>query len=233
VKNILEWFVEEAKTIFGNNLNSIILYGSRAIEPEVGKKSDHNVLILLKDASASKLRAFGKVVRKWTAAGSPVPAVFSVDMFAKSADVFPIEFLDMQLNRKVLFGEDALAGIEVDEKNLRHQCEYELKIKLLAIKKAGMLAKGDRDFRDIIAGSISAVLSVVKHSVRLFGEKTPKNRIEALDVLKSKLGIDPEVFKIALNIKHKDPSVKSVEAEPLFDRYTAELEKIVNAVDNV
>ena len=55
--------------------------------------------------------------------------------------------------------------------------------------------------------------------------------IEALDALKSKLGIDPEVFKTALNIKHKDKSVKKIKAEELFDSYTAELEKIVNAVD--
>ena len=233
MKNILEWFVEEAKTIFGNNLNSMILYGSRANAPEVGKKSDHNVLILLKSASTQDLKPFGNTVRKWVFAGNPPPSVFSSDMFAKSADVFPIEFLDMKMNRKVLFGEDTLVNIEIDEKNLRHQCEYELKIKLLGIKKAGMLAKRDRDFREIMAGSISPVLSVVKHSVRLFGEKTPKSRLEALEVLKSKLGIDPEIFITALNIKHKDPSVKSVKAEPLFDRYTAELEKIVNAVDNI
>jgi hypothetical protein len=233
MKNILEWFVEEAKSAFGDNLKSILLYGSKASRQGGGAKSDHNVLILLDEVSARDLKKLAKPVRKWVAEGNPAPMIFSELMFSGSSDVFPVEFLDMQMNRKVLFGNDPVKDIYVDQSNLRHQCEYELKVILLGLRKSYMLARNDKELKGALAGSISAVLSVLKHAVTLFGERAPEYRMDALDLLKSKLGADPEVFKTILNIKHKDPSAKSIKAEPLFDRYLAEIEKIVNAVDGM
>ena len=55
------------------------------------------------------------------------PVFFTEDYIIRSTDVFPIEFLDMKENHVTLYGKDLFEAIAVDTKNLRFQCEQEIK----------------------------------------------------------------------------------------------------------
>ena len=132
----LQAMVGKIKEAFGDQLKSVMLYGSKANGDIGGKCSDYNTLVDSNDASFVNQQKLAPLTADWIKAGSPPPQVFSARMFDKSNDVFPIEFLDMKAHHKVLYGDDPLQGVKVDMSNLRHQCEFELKGKLLALRQA-------------------------------------------------------------------------------------------------
>ena len=113
----------------------MILYGSAAAGDFVPQKSDYNLLIALNKITPKDLRNAHACMREWAKMGHPVPVYFTVDELQNSADVFPIEFHNMERARKVLYGTDVLANLAISDEFLRHQTEYELRSKLIKLRR--------------------------------------------------------------------------------------------------
>ena len=124
----------ELERIYGDQLKSVVLYGSAASDDYSKKFSDFNVFCILGDPSPGALAKSNGLVRKWVKKGNPPPHFFDPKHIETSLDVFPMEFMDIKDQHKVLLGKDPLHGISVDLKNLRHECESELKGKLLHLR---------------------------------------------------------------------------------------------------
>ena len=60
-----------------------------------------------------------------------------------STDVFPIKFLDMQQDYKILRGDDLVAGLEITRAHLRLRCEQEMKNLMLRLRQT-YLAKSQQ-----------------------------------------------------------------------------------------
>ena len=58
-----------------------------------------------------------------------------------SVDSFPLELLEIQQRRAVLWGDDYFADLKLDQADVRLQCERELKRILLGMRQ-GLLASG-------------------------------------------------------------------------------------------
>src|SRR3982751_3099509 len=95
-------FIDDLKATHGKNLASVILYGSAATGDFVRARSDFNVLIALHKITPKDLRNAHAAVREWHKLGHPVPVYFTVGELENAADVFPIEFHEMERARKVL-----------------------------------------------------------------------------------------------------------------------------------
>ncbi len=140
----LEEFVDQLKRAHGNNLVSVILYGSHgrrvalhdnpgiiprgrdANNPDV----NHDILVVLKHVDPIGLKRSRHIVERWREAGNPLPLFIGRDEISQSADVFPAEFIDLCRGRLVLAGRDPFEGFRVPGRNLKHQLEYELESKL-------------------------------------------------------------------------------------------------------
>ena len=61
-------------------------------------------------------------------------------MIAESADVFPIEFLDIQRSHVLLHGDNPLTGVEIHGVHLRLQCERELREKMVGVLEGRLRA---------------------------------------------------------------------------------------------
>src|ERR1700748_2506533 len=80
----------------GENLQSVILYGSGARGDFHNRKSDLNLLCILKSAKATELTRIASVVRWWSEQlREPAPRIFTREELLHSADVFSIELLDI------------------------------------------------------------------------------------------------------------------------------------------
>ncbi|MBN1622192.1 MAG: nucleotidyltransferase domain-containing protein [Endomicrobiales bacterium] len=232
--DILNEFIEEAKSVYGGNLKSIILYGSKASGEDTKKHSDYNVLIVLDNIKHEDLKALNKVMSKWIKQGNPPPLLFSIPRFIKSADVFPIEFLDMKDTHKVLYGEDPFKNLEIKDVHLRHECEFELKGKLLKLRQGYMLAEGKASkLKDLLIDSISTILILFKHTIRLLGAVPPQKKMEALEVISEKTGINQDVFINVMKMKQGDKEALKLETDGVMQEYLHEIEKIVDIVDNL
>jgi hypothetical protein len=234
MNDILTTFVEHVKTALGSKLRSVVLYGSRAAGENIRKQSDHNILILLDSVASADLAAMGPVMKQWTAAGNPPPLVFSFKLFTASADVFPVEFLEMRDKHKVLFGDDPFPTLTIEDKNLRHQCEYELTGKLLKLRQAYMMHyKDTRQLSAVMAGAITSVLVIFRHVMRLLGTQIPADNVAVIDLISERLSMDASAFHTALALKNGDHRKSSADMRQTFDSFLNSIEKVIAAVDRM
>ncbi|MFH1259763.1 MAG: nucleotidyltransferase domain-containing protein [Elusimicrobiota bacterium] len=232
--DILTKFVEEVKAVYGKNLLSIILYGSRASGEETKKYSDYNLLIVLEEIKFSDLKLITRPIKNWVKQGNPAPLFFTSARLKTSADVFPIEFLDIKDKHKVLFGDDLFLGLEIKHTHLRHECEFELKGKLLKLRQ-GYILSGNKPklVRKLLIDSLSAVLVVFRHSLRLFGQTPPLKKIDSLELLAKRIGLDASVFLAVHKMKNGDKEANKIDPDGLMEKYLQQIEKVVEAVDNL
>src|SRR5262245_13235478 len=126
--------VSRLRSAQGENLVSVIVYGSAVAAPGNPKRSDYQLLIGAQRLAASDLRQLGPAVRWWTGMGYEMPVFFTPDEFDDAFDVFPIEFRFMKRAYRVLYGQDLLAGREASKEHLHWQTEHELRGKLLRLR---------------------------------------------------------------------------------------------------
>lgn len=234
MQDILNKFVEDIKTSYKENLKSVILYGSKASGEDTKKHSDYNLLIVLEDISFHNLRSMGKAIGTWVKHGNQPPLLFTVARLKKSADIFPIEFLDMKDNHKILYGENPFQDIEIHDIHLRHECEFELKGKLLKLRQGYMMTQGKSNMiRDLMIASISTFLIVSRHTIRLLGETPPQKRLDALNILANRIGLDPGPFITIFKMKQGDKETLKLDMDNLMEKYLVEIEKIVDFIDNL
>ena len=231
-----EAFLDDLKAAHGKNLASVILYGSAAAGDFIPQASDYNLLIALRKITPRDLRNSHAVMREWTRLGYHVPVYFTVDELRTAADVFPIEFHNMERARKVLYGADVLADLEFSDEYLRHQTEYELRSKLIRLRRAYIPASASvASLLELMAESLSSFASLFRAVLMLKGIEPPvtKHRIVALTTQELKL--DGKPFEKIFNIRENNfaERLDEVSANELFGEYMEQIEAVIAAVDSL
>jgi ABC-type bacteriocin/lantibiotic exporter with double-glycine peptidase domain len=138
-----------------------------------------------------------------------------------------MEFLEMQDNRQALYGEDILEHLNVSTEHLRLECEQQLKGKLMRLRQT-FLEVGIRT--NVITESINSLLPIFRTLHRLRGIPVPAKKGQLIASL-SGIGVDTEVFLLALDIKRGKYKLKRKELEPFLTNYIAEIEKLCEWID--
>ena len=136
----LDDFVLDCRALFGDDLVSVFLYGSAAGEDFIPGVSDYNLGVVLRSVRPEHLRRAALKVPRWRRRRIGAPLFLDPAFIRQSLDVFPIEFTEMTEAHRVLYGPDPFAGLTVGLRNLRHQCEFEVRGKLLALRTAYLRA---------------------------------------------------------------------------------------------
>ncbi|OGS07838.1 MAG: hypothetical protein A2270_01200 [Elusimicrobia bacterium RIFOXYA12_FULL_51_18] len=220
----------ELKKICGDNLRSVVLYGSAAAGDGV-KTSDYNVLVILEHVEAEDLIALADLSARWGKEGNHAPLLFTRAGLARSADVFAVEFSDIKQTHKTLYGEDYLANMEIDPACLRLELERELKSKLILLRENFLVTKGSPKETDrLMISSISSFLTLFKAALRLYGEVPPAKKMEVLPAISKHVNVDEEVFAIVWGLKEgkNRPDITSLQ---IFIRYLKAVQNVTDAVD--
>lgn len=227
-----EQFVEQLKQALPTGLRSVVLYGSAAAGDHLAGKSDFNLLVVADRLGRAELDALAVPTAAWAKAGNRPPLLFTPQRLAASADVFPIELLDMQQSRKILFGNDPLAGIQIDPAQLRLELEREWKASLLQLREHYLLTRGKpARVLELLTSSLSTVLVLCRATLRLYQPAVPAQKLGALRALGQQIGFDPQVFLTIHELKAGRRKAGEVAAIPVFETYLATVEQIVDAVD--
>ena len=230
-KNILQKFAQDLKDIYQEELISLILYGSAVSGEFVEKHSNLNLLVVLKDAHLESLKKSSKLIHKFNMINT---LFLTEDYIAKSTTFFPIEYLDMQENYFVIYGKDILKGLHVDTRNLRFQCEQELKEKLLKLRQAFVMKSNDASaLRNLLFISFTSFVHILRNILRLKGKKPPYLKHEVLKEVISEFKIDSVVWEKILSAKNNHVKLSGAEVEELFGSFIKELEFIVDIVDQL
>ena len=228
----LEKLTQELKKACGENLKSVILYGSAAAGDHAGKRSDYNVLVVAGDLSKDALKAFSKTAKAWARAGNPPPLLFTMERLKKSTDVFPVELLDIKECHQILFGEDVVSDLEISTANLRLQIEHELRGNLIQLRQQYLLASGNaKEVCGLMVRSLSSFLVLFRASLRLFATDIPQKKFQALEKLNETIPVPCEVFRNVQQLKDGSLKSKNVDADSIFEEYIKTIESVTDAVD--
>ena len=236
MRHQFEAFIDDLKTTHGRNLASVILYGSAAAGDFIPQQSNYNLLIALHRITPADLRNAHASVREWHRLGHPVPVYFPVAELNEAADVFPIEFHQMEAARKVLYGSDVLESVRVSDANLRHQTEYELRSKLVQLRRQYIPASASVDgLKTLMAESFTSFAALFRAVLLLHGVEPPATKHEVVAITIEHLRLDGGVFEKIINIRKNNfaETLDEVEANRLFGEYMEQIEKVIDSVDKV
>lgn len=236
MKHQFEAFIDDLRQTHGRNLVSVILYGSAATGDFVRTQSDYNLLIALERITPKDLRASQAPIREWNKLGHPLPVYFTVSELQTAADVFPIEFHQMERARRVLYGTDVLANLEISDEYLRHQTEYELRTKLLQLRRAYIPASVSvESLVNLMADSLSSFTALFRAILLIHSVEPPVGKREAIAATAAKLKIDGSAFEKILDFRENNASktLDETVANQIFTDYMAQIEAVVEAVDEL
>ena len=227
-------FVNRLRAAAGSNLHSVILFGSAAagdFHPEV---SNLNLFCVIHDSSFAALQALAPAVKWWIAQRQPPPLFMTRDEIERSADVFAIEFIDMQQHHRVVFGEDVLQGLSIPMSLHRVQVEYELREKLALLRQHLLVAAGnDSRMLDLLVRSVSSFTTLFRHALMVLGHDAPVGKREAVQTLSEKIGFDARALMQVLDVRERKANSKQFDVADLFSRYLSALEQVTAAVDKM
>src|ERR1044072_3279404 len=235
IKEALSGLVEDLRATHGNNLACVVLYGSAAAGDHIELRSDYNVLIALDRITPEDLRQAQAPMREWQRLGHPLPVYFTVEELSDAADVFPIEFHQMANARVVLFGKDPFEVVTLSDANLRHQAEYELRSKLIQLRRHYIPASVSVDkLCALMSDSLSSFASLFRAVLMLHGYDAPVSKPDVVRATAKLLQLDPAPFERIFEFRANDrlPSSEK-EANDLFGAYLFQIEQVVEAVDQL
>jgi predicted nucleotidyltransferase len=108
----LERLVDAARRTLGEDLQSIVLYGSAA-EGRLRATSDVNLVFVLRRFERARIEALREPLRTARAAVGAAPMFLLAVELQEAADAFAVKFADLLRRRRVLHGEDPFAGLVV------------------------------------------------------------------------------------------------------------------------
>ncbi len=231
MKDQLEQLVERLQTAAGENLESIVLYGSAARDDFSEQYSDLNLLCILRDASVPALDCLAPVVEWWSKSHRHRPPLFlTEEELRTSADVFAIETLDLVANHRLLAGRDVLSGIAVPLNLHRLQVEHELRTLLLRLRQHYLLFSGkDEDLEKVLAKTASSTLVLLRHALLVRGHTPAGPRRDVLAQVEAAFGVESAPVHAALDLR--DGRRLEISVSELYQRYLQLLAQVVQRVD--
>lgn len=233
VQEALNSLISDLRATHGDNLASVVLYGSAAAGDNIELRSDYNLLIALKRITPEDLRQAQAPMREWQRLGHPLPVYFTVEELSDAADVFPIEFHQMANARIVLFGKDPFESITFSDANLRHQTEYELRSKLIQLRRLYIPASVSIDkLCDLMSDSLASFAALFRAVLILNGQEAPVAKPECVRATVKLLKLDGEPFEkiFALRASDERPPTEKA-ANDLCAAYMSQIERVIETVD--
>ncbi len=233
-EQIFTEFVNDCQSAYPAELQAVVLYGSGARGEYVARKSDINFLVILTQNGIDALDKALPLVPKWRKQNVALPLFLTKEYILSSLDTFPLEFLDMKLFHKTVFGEDFLNDIQIEKKDLRLQLERELRGKLIYLRNGFLQAGNDREqLRQLLATSVATFVSIFQGLLHLKDVNIPKEKALIFDAASKEFGLKKDIFTHVLNVKHGTWHGSKRQLQEITMDYIHEIKNLVEMVDRL
>src|SRR5271166_4838860 len=227
----LQELVSRLQAACGDNLVSVVLYGSAAREEFHERYSDVNLLAVFRDLGTGQVAVVAPVIRWWTQDEKFTPPLMMTEVeLRESADVFAIELLDIQHMHKTLFGKDIVSAIQVPMNLHRVEVEHELRTILLRLRQHLLLSPDNQDeLRRVLAKSISSVTTLLRHALIAVRENPPHEKAKVLEQVGAVFGFDvpPMQTILALRSGHEHPD----NVTEAYNAYMSAIGRVAHELD--
>lgn len=228
----LDKFVEKLKEHFGENLISVIAFGSQANVENV--KNNLNLMIVTNELSAESLHAISKPVQNWVKAKNPVPVIMNKDEWYSSFDVYAIEYGDIKSNYRIIYGADLVQDIRINKPDLRLQCESELKDLLLKYKVNFLMnIDSDREMKRFIDIVIKTILVIFRSILRLHDKDVPYRAVDIVEHASACVDFNKEVMIKLAKVKYENDTLSKKELVYVESELFKDIQNLLKQVDRM
>ena len=179
---VLNDFLETAKTAFGPNLRSLVLFGSAA-EGRLRPSSDVNVMLVLEKFSPAEDDGLREKLRM-AAAAIHLNAMFILESEIPLAmEAFAVKFMDIANRHKVLFGNDPFANVRIPREHAIGRLKQVLvNLHLRLRERYAMTSLREEQLARVIADMAGPVRAAAASILNLEGQHEihPKEALDAL-----------------------------------------------------
>jgi predicted nucleotidyltransferase len=217
MENTVQVWAKELKKELGNNLVSVILYGSAVRGEYVRSRSDLNLMLVFKKLDLNHISKVGTLMRSKVRKQAPQLVFWTEEELVNAWDVFPLEFEDIKANHRCLVGKDLFAKRSVDKKRMRYQLEIELRSKLLNVRDSWLGLRRDKYALEMFlvkAGNSFDYL--IRKAEAVFGKK---------------IKVPSDVFERIKKVKNKEIRLRRSELQHLFHQLHESVESVIRNID--
>lgn len=227
MEKLLKKLTDNLEETFTERLSSVFLYGSYADEDCArGEFSDINLMVIIKDLKAADLKKAHPFVKKFAGKSKSLPIFMGLDEWFDSTDVYAMECSEIKSRYRILRGENLIESLSVEKRNLRLQCESEVKNLLIRLRQGYILNPSDkRAIKKLIIASFKTFMVVFRTVLRLTDDIIPKSNADVIKaawekIISQEATFDGEMFLKILEYKNNQKNAAKIIAD-------SELEEIV------
>jgi len=234
VRTRVMWFCNAMRNIHGENLVSIVLYGSAVNEMFDVKRSNINLALVFKEINVETMKKSLRIIEKGRKKNIVAPLFLTEEHVTSSCDTFPMEFQEIKNNHIVVNGDDVFSQLSIDNKNLRLECEQQIKSLIIKLRQSylevGLARKG---IEKLIHESFRSLLPIMRAVLQLKGESVPLNKETLILQCSSLASLAPSIFMMVHKDKAGDEKIGKRETFDFFSDYLTELYKLARFVDRM
>jgi hypothetical protein len=177
------------------------------------------------------LAPLGKKYRKKSVAA---PLIMTSEYITNSLDVFPLEFLNIKILHKTIYGEDLFQGLEINRSDLRLQCERELKVRMIGLRQGYISSAGDsKVLTNMFIDSFSGYIPLFRGLILILGKEPPLRNDDVLKILEEVSGINTSAFRLVSKQKKQKTRLAMEQLNTIFEDYYAAIEKLGDITDDI
>jgi len=227
-------FQEEILRHYKDNIQSITITGSALTDDFIPGKSDVNSVFVLGEMDLKFLEILAPLGKKYGKKRIAAPLIMTPEYIETSSDVFPMEFLNIKLLHKTLYGEDIFQNLKIDPSDLRLQCERELKVRLIGLRQGYLSCSGNgKILTNMFIDSFSGYIPLFRSIIVLLGKEPPLRNHDVLTALEEVSGINTRVFRTVLTQKKQKTKLTMEQLNAIFEDYYTALEKLGDITDDI
>lgn len=231
-EEILQPFLDDLTGVFGSDIVSVYLFGSAASGEYDAERSDINFLVVLTEEAMERFEQAAPLVKKWAKRGVAVPLFLTRDYIESSLDSFPIEFLNIKLAHRHLYGQDFIPDLNIEKDALRLKCEEQVKSKLLHLRNGVLTAWDDaRNMEIFLAMTVPTFLSLFRVLLALNDQEPPKESKAVFQETAELYQLDEGVFDRLLQLRSKSRKFTFSEIHALAKDLIAQINYLAEFVD--
>jgi predicted nucleotidyltransferase len=217
MENTVQVWAKELKQELGNNLVSVILYGSAVRGEYVRARSDLNLMLVFKKLDLEHITKVGKMMHRKVRKTLPQLVFWTEEELKNAWDVFPLEFEDIMENHRCLEGKDPFTKRKVDKKRIRYQLEFELRSKLLNVRDSWLSIRRDKyALKMFLIKAGNSFDYLIRKAEAVFGKK---------------MAMTSDVFERVKKVKNKEIRLKRGELQTLFHQLHEAVESAIKKID--
>jgi predicted nucleotidyltransferase len=233
-QKLLQTYVKEVKGAFGEQLEGMLLYGSAVRGEFTPGRSNLNILLLVSSYDSAVLKKYSALHRQWSKEQIVVPLFLTEEELHMSAAVFPLEFLEIQEQHRVLGGRDPFIGFQVKTDRLREAVVQGLASNVFRLRQRYVEGGGSDDATLILLPlSITSTLPLLRGVQRLLGRPVLSHSDAVIKDVAEQLKLDLQGLLEAWLLKRGQISPGPHEVPRLFDRYLQAATVLSRAVEQL